>query len=439
MLREIYGWIGWLLLIISLAVVPASAATDDKLSQEELSQLLAPIALYPDDLLTNVLMASTYPLDVVQASRWRAEPANAKLKGDALAKVLEKKDWDPSVKALVQFPDVLKMMSEKLDWTQKLGDAFLAQQDDVMSNIQFLRQKADEAGNLKSNKQQKVVRETSSSGQPVYVIQPATPETVYVPVYQPTVVYGSWPYPSYPPYYWPYPGAAYVDGYFWGTGVAIAAGIWGWNHFNWHNHDIDIDVNKWNNINIDRDKINNGKWEHRVDHRGNVPYRNKDVRDKFKQGDRSKIGNKDYRGFDKDRARSELDRSKIEAKLKDGGPNAIKDKAGNRGDGQRRDNIGAEGRKDKAGNRPKPSTRPADKGGKRDVARSTARPKAKQSPAAFDVKRGSDVRKASSRGHASRAMSYGGGGGRPSVQRAPSRSFGGGGHRGGGGGRGGRR
>ena len=128
-LRTILWTAGLILLGFQLAVGPA-LAQDSKLKKEELDQLLAPIALYPDDLLTNVLMASTYPLDIVQATRWREEPTNSKLKGDTLVKALEAKDWDPSIKALVQFPDVLKMMSDKLEWTQKLGDAFLAQQDD---------------------------------------------------------------------------------------------------------------------------------------------------------------------------------------------------------------------------------------------------------------------------------------------------------------------
>src|SRR5437868_7611901 len=145
----------WLasVLVLALQIGPA-VADDSKFSKQQLDQMLAPIALYPDDLLTNVLMASTYPLDVVQAARWRKEPENTRLKGDALANPLAPKDWDPSVKALVQFPQVLDTMSDKLDRTQKLGDAFLSQQDEVMDEIQVLRAKADDAGNLKSNKQQ---------------------------------------------------------------------------------------------------------------------------------------------------------------------------------------------------------------------------------------------------------------------------------------------
>ena len=149
-------------------------------------------------------------------------------------------------------------MSEKLDWTQKLGDAFLGQQDEVMDEIQVLRAKADAAGNLKTNKQQTVTKQSDN----VIVIEPATPNVVYVPEYQPSVVYGSWWYPDYPPYYWPYPGAAFVNGFFWGAGIAVAGGIWGWNHFDWHNHNIDIDVNRWNNINVRGAKITSNNWRH---------------------------------------------------------------------------------------------------------------------------------------------------------------------------------
>ncbi len=334
MIARLTVWIFALLLTLPLALAPAFAQ-DGKLKKEELDQLLAPIALYPDDLLTNVLVASTYPLEVVQAARWKKEPANAKLKGDALTKALEAKDWDPSVKSLVQFPDVLQQMSDKLDWTQKLGDAFLAQQDEVMTQIQFLRQKADEAGNLKSNKEQKVSKETGSNSEPIYVIEPASPDVVYVPAYQPNVVYGDWWYDDYPPYYWDYPGASYVNGYYWGAGVAIAGAIWGWGHWDWRDHDIDIDVNKWNNINVNRDKITHNKWEHNPAHRGNVPYKGKDVREKFKGGDRQ-IGDKDFRGHDK----GDIDRSKIEAKLKDTDHSGVKDKIGDKGGDRAKDKVG---------------------------------------------------------------------------------------------------
>ncbi|WP_439544069.1 DUF3300 domain-containing protein [Hyphomicrobium sp.] len=422
----------WTMTIFVLGAMTCglASAQDDKLKKEELDQLLAPIALYPDDLLTNVLMASTYPLDVVAADRWRREPATAKLKGDALTKSLEAKDWDPSVKALVQFPDVLKSMSDKLDWTQKLGDAFLAQQSEVMDEIQFLRAKADEAGHLKSTKQQKVVKETGSAAQPVYIIEPATPETIYVPVYQPAVVYGPWWYPAYPPYYWGYPGAAYVNGFFWGAGVAVATGIWGWNHCDWHRHDIDINVNKWNNINVNRTRIANNTWEHRPDHRGPVPYRNKDVRDKFKQADRGPIGDKDFRGHD---------RSDIENRLKATDHARIDDRAGNirdkgldrAGDGPGKINNRADGaNKIKGGAGDRAGAKDIGKAANRDIDRPKAR---KPPPAALNVQRGADVRRNADRGRASRtAMAGPRGGG--AIQRG-----GGGGRLGGGHGGGGRR
>lgn len=420
MIKRVSLWIIALLLILPAFVTSLAAADDDKLKKEELQQLLAPVALYPDDLLTNVLMASTYPLDVVQAARWRSE--NPKLKGDALTKALESKDWDPSVKALAQFPEVLKSMSDKLDWTQKLGDAFLAQQDDVMDAIQFLRAKADESGHLKSNDKQKVSKDTSGGGSPVYVIEPVQSETVYVPYYEPNVVYGSWWYPDYPPYSWPYV-EHYVDGWYWGAGVAIAGGIWAWNRFDWRNHDIDIDVNRWNKINVDRDKINSGKWQHRPDHRGPVPYKNKEVRDKFNKGERARKSSKDFRGFDK----SPAERAKVKEKLSEGGGAKAKEKIGQAGS-KAKDKVGKGGGakvKDKVA---KGKTgKAASKGAK--VNRPTQK---RPSSGAFDVKRGSDVRRQASRGHASRtamARPRGGGG----------FSRGGGGFRGGGGRGGGRR
>ncbi|AGK59331.1 hypothetical protein HYPDE_38298 [Hyphomicrobium denitrificans 1NES1] len=252
------------MLLLGWIATPVSAA-DEKLSKQQLDQLLAPIALYPDDLLTNVLMASTYPVDVVEANRWITQPENAQLKGDALAKAIEGKDWDPSIKALVQFPSVLATMSDKLDWTQKVGDAFLNQQDEVMDQIQFLRSKADSSGNLKSNKQQKVSKQTGSSGD-IIVIDPATPDDIYVPVYDPAVVYGSWWYPDYPPYVWTYPGVSYVDGWWWGAGVAIVGAIWGWNHWDWHRHNIHVDVNRWNRINHNRRRITSDRWRHNGRH-----------------------------------------------------------------------------------------------------------------------------------------------------------------------------
>ncbi|MBA2125881.1 DUF3300 domain-containing protein [Hyphomicrobium methylovorum] len=274
-----------LLIFVMIGAAP-SRADDQKFTKQQLDQMLAPIALYPDDLLSNVLMAATYPLDVVEAERWRSVPENASLQGEALVDALKSKTWDPSIKAIVQFPDVLKMMSDQLDWTQNLGNAFLAQQDQVMDQVQFLRSKADSSGHLRTNSQQTVTRQDGA-----YIIRPANPDTVYVPIYEPSVVYGSWWYPDYPPYYWGYPGAVFTDGFFWGaTGIAIASGIWGWNHWDWHNRRIDIDTNRWNRIDVNRRNISNNVWKHDPKHRGD-----------FKRGDKN------------------FNRAQIEKRLHDGG------------------------------------------------------------------------------------------------------------------------
>src|SRR6185437_3326046 len=195
---------------------PAAAPSSNQLlKSEELEALVAPIALYPDDLLSLVLMASTYPLEVVQAERWVSQ--NKSVTGDALKSAVDKQGWDASVKSLVATPDVLTMMGSKLDWTQKLGDAVLAQQPDVMDAIQRLRARAQTNDMLKTTPQQVVQVTQQPSGQKVITIQSASPDTVYVPYYDPNVVYGSWPYQEYPAYSWGYPG--YI-----GAGV-IAAGI----------------------------------------------------------------------------------------------------------------------------------------------------------------------------------------------------------------------
>jgi hypothetical protein len=246
------------------------------LSVGELESLLAPIALYPDALVSQMLMASTYPLEIVEAARWRT--ANAALKDQALQDALQKQGWDESVKSLTAFPDVLERMNKDLAWTQKLGDAFLGQQAEVLAAVQTLRGKAQAAGNLQSNAQQKVEVQQQENKQ-VIVIQPANPQVVYVPTYQPTVVYGAWGYPAYPPYYPPYwapVGAAFVSGIFWGAGIAAGAALWG--GANWGHGDVNINVNRYNNFN--QTNISSNNWNHNVNHRGAVPYRDAGSREK---------------------------------------------------------------------------------------------------------------------------------------------------------------
>src|SRR3974390_2499317 len=205
---------------VAQAPAPAAPASSDQLLKpEELDALVAPIALYPDTLLAQVLMTSTYPLEVVQADRWVSD--NKNLKGDAQKSAVEMQSWDDSVKGLVATPDVLSMMSSKLDWTQKLGDAVLAQQPDVMDAIQRLRARADANNKLTSTKKQKITK-TQNQGRQVIAIEPTDPSTLYVPYYNPNVVYGGWLYPAYPPYYFGYPG--YIAGGLLAPGLAFGAG-----------------------------------------------------------------------------------------------------------------------------------------------------------------------------------------------------------------------
>jgi hypothetical protein len=250
---------------------PAAAPSSQLLNPDALEQLVAPIALYPDPLLAEVLMASTYPLEVVQAERWAEASKN--LKGDQLKAAADKQAWDDSVKSLVATPDVLAMMSTKLDWTQKLGDAVLAQQPDVMDAVQRLRAKAQTNNKLTSTKEQSVTV-TQVQNRQVIAIEPTDPNTVYVPYYDPTVVYGGWPYPNYPPYYFPPPG--YIGAGIIATGIAFGAGYalgrWasGGNYWgggvNWGG----------NNLTVNRPiNINNGgtNWKPRVEHRQGVSNR----------------------------------------------------------------------------------------------------------------------------------------------------------------------
>jgi hypothetical protein len=266
----------------SAAQQPSGSAPVFK--QEELDQILAPIALHPDSLIAQILMASTYPLEVVQADRWVKQ--NGSLKGDALTKALEAQNWDPSVKSLVQFPQVLTMMSEKLDWTQKLGDAFLADQKKVLDTVQSLRAKAQASGNLKTTKEQTVIVEEK-----IIKIEPANPQVVYVPTYNPTVVYGAWPYPTYPPYYYYPPGYVASSMMWFGAGMAMGA-AWGyaWGGCNWHGGDVDIDIDRNfnSNRNIDRSKYSQrngqggkGSWQHNPEHRKGVSYRDQGTAQKF--------------------------------------------------------------------------------------------------------------------------------------------------------------
>ncbi|MGD0237547.1 MAG: DUF3300 domain-containing protein [Syntrophorhabdales bacterium] len=274
--------------------------------QEELDQMLAPIALYPDELLVQVLMAATYPLEVVQATRW--VQANPNLRGNDLAAALEQQDWDPSVKSLVNFPSVLQMMNDQLEWTQRLGDAFLGQKDQVMGTVQQLRQRAQAQGSLRTTNEQSVMMDPQTQE---ISIEPVTPQMVYVPVYDPMTVYGQWWWPAYQPYRY-YPRGAVLAAGIVGLGVAIGV-AWGyaWGGFDWHRHNVTINVTRNVNINnrIDRNRYashvtagsgGQGMWSHDPAHRGGVAYRTPAVAQQYGRGSLPGADTRrDYRGFNR--------------------------------------------------------------------------------------------------------------------------------------------
>jgi len=258
---------------------------------DQLDSLVAPIALYPDPLLSQVLVSTTYPLEIIQLQQWLQR--NGGLKGDDLANAVEKQDWDPSIQAMAVFPDLVKRLADDIKWTTDLGNAFLAQQDDVMDAVQRMRKKAMDAGNLKSSEQQKVETKTVET-KTVVVIQPASTQVVYVPVYSPVIVYGPPIYP-YPPIYYP-PPSYYAAGVFIAFGVGIAYGSyyrggwgygprWGYGHttininvnnrYVSHYNKTNINVNRNTNINVNRNGNNN--WQHNPQHRGGTPYPNRQV------------------------------------------------------------------------------------------------------------------------------------------------------------------
>jgi len=271
------------------------------LSSQQLDSLTAPIALYPDALLAQVLMASTFPQDVQAAAAW--SKSNPNLKGDDAVKAVASEPWDPSVQSLVAFPQVLATMDSKPEWVQQIGNAFLAQPNDVMDSVQRLRARAQEAGNLKSNEQQKVVVQPAPSGSATQtiVIEPANPQVVYVPTYNPTVVYGTWPYPAYPPVYMPPPpgyvfGSALMTGLAFGAGVAVANSLWG--GFNWGSHDVNVNVNRYNNINVNN-RINTNNATANWNRNANVERRQQNLNNANLNGQRNQ-----YRGYDQSRTQA---------------------------------------------------------------------------------------------------------------------------------------
>ena len=283
-------------LLVILLLIPAfapsaqesnktpSETAEKAFTEAELEQILAPIALYPDTVLTHVLIASTYPLEVIQAERWTGEHPDI-LAADSV-KMVEDKDWDPSVKALVAFPEILKRLSKNLDWTQKLGDAFLADEEKLLASIQALRQRAYEIGSLDKMDKMKVTKDEKS-----IIIEPIETQVVYVPYYDTRVVYGPWHWSHYPPVYWHYPShyahhSSHHSPFYWGPRVHISFGFF-FSSFHWHNrHIVRIPYHHYRpySYNNRRQVIRHehaNRWRHNPTHRRGVSYRSVTVSNRY--------------------------------------------------------------------------------------------------------------------------------------------------------------
>jgi hypothetical protein len=396
---------------------PASQAA--RIPSEQLDSLVAPIALYPDPLLAQVLAASTYPLEIIQLQRWLEK--NKNLKDKELADAVAKQNWDASVQALAALPDVVKRLGDDIQWTTDLGNAFLAQQSDVMDAVQRMRKKAHDKGALKTTEQQKVETKVIES-KSVIVIEQANPQVVYVPTYSPMVVWGPPVYP-YPPIYYP-PWGAYAAGMAISFGVGVAMGAFWSGGWGWGGNDIDINVNNnFNrNANISRgDRTNiagnrgsnqgaragdrgGSKWQHNAEHRGGAPYRDRATADRFGGSARG-----DSLAQRQASARQRIDRQ--------GGNLASNLDRGGLGDRSRNAGLGDRGSGGGIGNRSSGSGRGADRIGSRDLSRTGGGNRDAFGGGSKGYS-GSSARSSSSRGFSSMSsrggggFSRGGGGGR---------------------------
>lgn len=304
--------------VLLLFAAQVRAADPPKFNVEQLDQMLAPIALFPDALLAQVLMATTYPKDVAEAAEWAL--ANRSLQGDDAVKAVQNKPWDPSVQSLVAFPQVLAMLGEKPEWVRDLGDAFLGQPKEVMDSVQFLRAKAKEAGNLSSNEQQIVTVEAAPPAPQTIVVNappptqiitiaPANPQVVFVPIYNPVHVFGPWWHPLFPPFFFPPPPVwgfgwnPVATAIWWGVGIGVTNALWG--GVNWGRRDVNINVNRWNNINVNNRITSNNRnvnWNHNPGNRRGVPYRDNVTRDRVLQNNPG--ARQDFRGREDQRAQA---------------------------------------------------------------------------------------------------------------------------------------
>ena len=278
---------------------PALPPPGQTLTPNQLDDLVAPIALYPDELLSQIMVACTYPLEVVEAYQWQQR--NPGLTGPALTQAAQQQNWDPSVQALVVFPDVLKRLNDDVTWTTNLGNAFLAQQQDVMDAVQRMRQRAQQAGRLQSTPQENVVN-TSEGGQPYIGIEPANPDVIYVPVYDPAWIWGPPLWYPYPSWYWP-PRSFLTGGLYFGFGGAINVGLffgagwhgwggWGW-HPGWGNRSVIVNNSFIHQYNFNASHLANAHgtsvWAHDPEHREGVPYANQGLRYQYRGNVRQNV------------------------------------------------------------------------------------------------------------------------------------------------------
>ena len=431
-----------------LPKAPPMSATGD-FSKDQLEQLVAPIALYSDGLLAQILMAATYPLEIVMAERF--VKANPGLKDDKLDEALKDQDWDASVKSLCRLPDVLDKMSQNLDWTQDLGDAVLGQKTELLDAVQRMRGKAHDAGNLKTTEQQVVTVKQDK----IIVIESPSPDVVYVPSYSPTVVYGGWapPYYYYPPMYPYYPyGAGLVT---FGFGMMMGAAIWGGCGWGWGGSDININNNNFNNFNRNTNRNGGNRvnplgdsgragnrggqggrssWSHNPSHRKGANYRNSKTASQYGgRGGSNRVSRDQARGFSGDRAGTRDVRTPSGSGRDRQAGGGRSDRAGGqRGSaGDRAGGGQRAGGGDRAGGGQRPSTANRSSGNRSSYGSRNGAYSGSSRP---NVDRGSSSRGSSSRG--SRSYS-GGGGSRGGSFGGGSRGGGGrgGGGRGGGGGR----
>ena len=316
-MRKLLAISGEMLFAVMLCLLLGTAQAEDAtFSEAELDQMLAPIALYPDSLLAQILMACTYPADVAEAVQWSKD--NPDQQGDAAVDAVQDKSWDPSVMSLAAFPQVLTMMGEQPDWVQNVGDAFLADSEGVMDTVQNLRTKAKDEGNLETTEQQTVTVQEPSSTETIIIIEPADPQIIYVPSYNPTIIYGTWWWPHYTPWYYrPYGygfGTAVVRGIGFGIGIGITNALWGGCHWGRGRGSVNINVNRYNNVNVNRNKMNAGKgnsnWKHNSNNRRGVPYKDQKSRNQFDNKRGGANSREDFRGRDaqRDQARNTLDK-----------------------------------------------------------------------------------------------------------------------------------